>query len=102
MRKNDIKKQVRKEYRSMKKWNKLDRGYYSKLMYAKADGDIWADCYLDEGSYTVYHSETICSVPIGDLIYQHSTDKVLKEAEIIGIITHYIMRNLNDGVIEDM
>lgn len=102
MRKNDIKKQVRKERKEMKRWNKLDRGHYSKLMYDKADGDIWADCFLDEGSYTVYYSETICSVPIGDLIYQHSSDKVLTEPEIIEIITHYIIRNLNDGVIEDM
>lgn len=101
MRKNDILKQVRKERKEMKKWNKLDRGHYSKLMYDKADGDIWADCFLDEGSYTVYHSETICSVPIGDLVYQHSAEKVLTEAEIIEIITNYIIKNLNAGVLQE-
>lgn len=101
MRKNDIKKQVRKERKEMKRWNKLDRGHYSKLMYDKADGDIWTDCFLDEGSYTVYHSDTICSVPIGDLIYQHSSDKVLTEPEIVEIIAHYIIHNLNDGVIKE-
>lgn len=101
MRKNDILKQVGKEHKEMKRWNKLDRGRYSKLMYDKADGDIWADCFLDDGSFTVYHSETICSVPIGDLIYQHSAEKVLTEAEIIEIITNYIIKNLNAGVLQE-
>lgn len=101
MKRNEIAKQVRKEYADMKKWNRSDRRHCSALMYDKADGEVWADCFHDENSSEEYHSETICKVPVNDLIRPNGFEKMPPKAEIIERITNYIIKNLNAGVLEE-
>lgn len=101
MKRSEIVKQVRKEYTDMKKWNRSDRRHCSVLMYDKADGEVWADCFQDENSYKEYHSETIFKVPVNDLLQPDGLEKIPAKAEIIKIIANYIIKNLHAGVLDE-
>lgn len=92
----EIEKKVKKEYADMRKWNKGGHGRYSKLIYDASDGEIWADCFLDENSYEVYKSSTIRSVPINDVVYAGTdTDKKpLTVAEVEQKIVEYIIADI--------
>lgn len=96
----ELKKTVEKEYRDMRKWDKASPFRYSKLMYDTSDGEVWADCFLDEGSYKVYRSNSIHSVPIGDIIYRNTGKRPMQIAEINDTITDYIINKLDAGIIE--
>ena len=101
MKKAEIRKVVEKGYQDMRKWDKASPFRYSKLMYDTSDGEVWADVFLDEGSYKVYRSNSIHSVPIDDLIYQNTGKRPMKISEINDAITDYIINKLDAGIIED-
>lgn len=101
MKRIELRKVVEKEYEDMRIWDKADPFRYSKLMYDTSDGEVWADCFLDEGSYIVYRSSSIHSVPICDLIYQNTGNRPMQIAEIVEAITDYIIGELNSVIIED-
>lgn len=57
--KKTITKTVKKEYKEAREWCHGDWGRYYQLMIDTDDGDIWADVFLSENSWSVYHSCTI-------------------------------------------
>ena len=101
MKRKELREQVEKEYSEMRRWNKLDHRHYSELMFDSADGSVWADCFINEGNFNKYRSETIQSVPLGDLFYLNTKNRPLTISERIEIITNYIIPKLNTGIIEE-
>lgn len=61
------KRAIQKALREAREWRALRPGFRAYIMYDKRDGKIWADCHLDEQSYSVFGSPDIVQVPVGDL-----------------------------------
>lgn len=101
MTRKELRNVVEKEYSDIRKWNKEDFGRYSKLMYDTCDGKVWADCFISGNDWKEYHSDTIYSVPIIDLIYENSGRRPMKISEIVDVITDYITERLDAGIIEN-
>lgn len=58
IKKSDIEKKIRSEYREGKKWIQCGRGRYFVMMIDLDDGEIWSDC-MEESNWKCYHSDSI-------------------------------------------
>lgn len=59
IKRKEIEKVIKKEYRDARLWCRSDDRRYYRLMIDVADGEIWCDAFLSCESWKVYHSETI-------------------------------------------
>lgn len=100
MTKKELKEAVKKAYKNMNEWNVLSRSHYTVLMYNKANGNIWADCFLSENDWREYVDPNATPIPLLILIRAHTEDHKLTNNEVIEIITDYITKGLN-FIIED-
>ena len=75
------KSEITKARRELNQW--LRQGYRRTgvLMLDKSDGEIWADVFLDEGSYKIYHSSDIVEIPLGEIMWRNTGDHPMTAAE---------------------
>ena len=59
IRKSEIVKQVKKEYKEGRDWCRCGRGRCYTMMIDTDDGDIWSDVFLSIDDWKRYHSDTI-------------------------------------------
>lgn len=76
IKRSELKKMIRKEYKEARQWCRLDFGRTYNMMIDTEDGKVWSDVFLDENTYKIYHSDTIFSLsPIGRLATVAETEK---------------------------
>mgnify|MGYP001851874927 FL=1 len=59
IKKKELAKQIRKEYKEAREWLRRDWRHTYRMMIDADDGEIWADCFLDVNSWKVYRSKSI-------------------------------------------
>ena len=59
IKRSEIEKQVKKEYKEGRDWCRHDWGRYCRMMIDTDDAGIWVDVFLDVNSWKEYHSDTI-------------------------------------------
>ena len=47
IKKKELAKQIRKEYKEAREWLRRDWRHTYRMMIDADDGEIWADCFLD-------------------------------------------------------
>ena len=88
IKKKELAKQIRKEYKEAREWLRRGRSHTYQMMIDADDGEIWADCFLDENSWKVYKSDTIqklyldypATVKEQEEQYLNAAIKILKKA----------------------
>lgn len=59
IRREEIEKQVKKEFKEARRWCDQDSCRYYKMMIDTDDGNIWSDTFLSENEWKVYHKEAV-------------------------------------------
>lgn len=59
IKKKELARQIRKEYKEAREWLRRDWRHTYQMMIDTSDGEIWSDCFLDGNSWKVYKSDTI-------------------------------------------
>lgn len=99
MKREELLKKIKSEYETAEQWNRGDRGRYYKLRFDCSDGEFWADCYLNEGDFDRYKSESIIEIPYNDIVSACSYPVTVDE--IICEIYKYCAKKVQGGVIEE-
>ena len=75
------KSEITKARRELNQW--LRQGYRRTgvLMLDKSDGHVWADVFLDEGSYKIYHSSDIVEIPMAGIMWRNTVDHPMTAKE---------------------
>lgn len=97
MKKSELLKKIKEEYKSGIEFEELDRRNSFTMMFDISDGEFWVNGFT-QGSWKEYHSTDIIVVP----------DSVPYDAfagfsfnECTQRIFDWCMKQVNDGIIED-
>lgn len=74
-------------------WNRLDYGHTAQLMIDSKTGKVWADLFLDENTYKIYHSKSIKRIPIEEIRWNLPDGKTLSDG-----ILEYIQKEYKDTI----
>ena len=75
------KSEITKARKELNDWLRQDNRRTGVLMFDKSDGEVWADVFLDEGSYKIYHSSDIVEIPLGEIMWRNTGDHPMTAAE---------------------
>lgn len=59
IRREEIEKQVKKEFKAARRWCDQDSRRYYKMMIDTDDAEIWSDIFLSDNDWKEYHKESI-------------------------------------------
>lgn len=62
IKKAELKKVIKKEYKEAYQWCKSGYGHTYQMMIDTENAEIWTDLFLDCNSWIKYHSNTISSL----------------------------------------
>lgn len=93
--KRELFKKVNDALEERRDWNALGHGYYALVMMDRSDGEVWTDTFESEGSFKRYHSDSIESIPITDIISQNTvcvgrSSYVMTKEELTAAVTDYV------------
>lgn len=95
-----LKKKIKGLTKERREWERRGIGYRAPIMFDRSDGEVWIDAFMNEGDFKRYHSESIESVPVLDIIYQNTGSHPMTVDEIDEAIVEYIASKCK-GVFEE-
>lgn len=84
----------------MDSWDKATHGY-AVMMLDRSDGDMWADYFSEANSFKDYHSSSIITVPITDIMNKATEDHPLTKKEINDAIFEWCVRERKKCILPD-
>lgn len=77
----DIEKQVKEEFKAARQWCDQDWRRYYKMMIDTEDGNIWSDVFLSENEWKEYHKESVIKLDAFSGYVHEMESEYIEDAE---------------------
>lgn len=91
------KSEIAKARRELNHWLRQDNRRTGVLMFDKSDGEVWADVFLNEGDYKIYHSSDIMEIPMSEIMWRSTGDHPMTAAEQDKVIYQWCLEQMGKG-----
>ena len=90
------KSQIARAIAELERWLRGGINRTGAMMLNKRTGAVWADLFLDEGSYKIYHDTDIVEIPLKELWWRIPSDSpfpyIAKENAVLGWCVNQMKR----------